>query len=159
MICGPTKLTDRPHDVVEFLRGIMPLKRPAELYISLGYNKHGKSELYRDLLHHLGAQRSNKPSLTTPPNSTSEAFSGWLQELSRFSEFVNKLPLFCFRIDVCRCADVQMGREAANRRVPLAATGASGDNDAVGNGLPQSRSVTHLIPSEKVAYVAARESR
>ena len=46
-------LTDRPHDVVEFLRGIMPLKRPAELYISLGYNKHGKTELYRDLLHHL----------------------------------------------------------------------------------------------------------
>ena len=46
-------LTDRPHDVVEFLKGIMPLKRPAELYISLGYNKHGKTELYRDLLHHL----------------------------------------------------------------------------------------------------------
>jgi isocitrate dehydrogenase kinase/phosphatase len=46
-------LTDRPHDVVEFLRGVMPLKRPAELYISLGYNKHGKTELYRDLLHHL----------------------------------------------------------------------------------------------------------
>ncbi len=46
-------LTDRPHDVVTFLRGIMPLKKPAELYISLGYNKHGKTELYRDLLYHL----------------------------------------------------------------------------------------------------------
>ncbi len=46
-------LTDRPYDVVQFLRGLMPRKRPAELYISLGYNKHGKTELYRDLLQHL----------------------------------------------------------------------------------------------------------
>jgi isocitrate dehydrogenase kinase/phosphatase len=46
-------VADRPHDVVEFLRSVMPLKRPAELYISLGYNKHGKTELYRDLLYHL----------------------------------------------------------------------------------------------------------
>jgi isocitrate dehydrogenase kinase/phosphatase len=46
-------LTDRPYDVVQFLRGMMPRKRSAELYISLGYNKHGKTELYRDLLHHL----------------------------------------------------------------------------------------------------------
>jgi isocitrate dehydrogenase kinase/phosphatase len=44
---------DRPHDLVQFLRTIMPRKRVAELYISLGYNKHGKTELYRDLLHHL----------------------------------------------------------------------------------------------------------
>ena len=31
----------------------MPLKRRAELYISIGYNKHGKTELYRDLYCHL----------------------------------------------------------------------------------------------------------
>jgi isocitrate dehydrogenase kinase/phosphatase len=31
----------------------MPRKRTAEIYISLGYNKHGKTELYRDLLNHL----------------------------------------------------------------------------------------------------------
>ena len=31
----------------------MPRKPIAELYISLGYNKHGKTELYRDLLRHL----------------------------------------------------------------------------------------------------------
>ena len=45
--------SDRPYDLVQFLRTIMPRKRVAELYISLGYNKHGKTELYRDLLHHL----------------------------------------------------------------------------------------------------------
>jgi isocitrate dehydrogenase kinase/phosphatase len=42
-----------PHETIEFLNSIMPLKRVAELYISIGYNKHGKTELYRDLLRHL----------------------------------------------------------------------------------------------------------
>jgi len=39
-----------PYDLVRFLATILPRKRIAELYISLGYNKHGKTELYRDLL-------------------------------------------------------------------------------------------------------------
>ncbi len=41
---------DRPYDLVAFLRTVIPRKRVAELYISLGYHKHGKTELYRDLL-------------------------------------------------------------------------------------------------------------
>ncbi|GAB4497789.1 MAG: bifunctional isocitrate dehydrogenase kinase/phosphatase [Anaerolineales bacterium] len=44
---------DRPYDLVRFLNAILPRKRLAELYISLGYNKHGKTELYRHFLHHL----------------------------------------------------------------------------------------------------------
>jgi isocitrate dehydrogenase kinase/phosphatase len=44
---------ENPHEVIEFLKSIMPFKRAAELYISIGYNKHGKTELYRDLLLHL----------------------------------------------------------------------------------------------------------
>jgi len=44
---------ENPHETIEFLKSIMPLKRVAELYISIGYNKHGKTELYRDLLRHL----------------------------------------------------------------------------------------------------------
>ncbi|HMA35714.1 MAG TPA: bifunctional isocitrate dehydrogenase kinase/phosphatase [Chloroflexia bacterium] len=43
----------KPYALVLFLKSIMPLKRIAELYISLGYNKHGKTELYRDLVRHL----------------------------------------------------------------------------------------------------------
>jgi isocitrate dehydrogenase kinase/phosphatase len=43
----------RPSELVSFLKTIMPRKRIAELYISIGYNKHGKSELYCDLLQHL----------------------------------------------------------------------------------------------------------
>jgi isocitrate dehydrogenase kinase/phosphatase len=42
-----------PYDLVRFLKSTMPRKRLAELYISIGYNKHGKTELYRDLLAHL----------------------------------------------------------------------------------------------------------
>ncbi|HMQ54771.1 MAG TPA: bifunctional isocitrate dehydrogenase kinase/phosphatase [Anaerolineae bacterium] len=44
---------ERPYDLVRFLRLMMPRKRVAELYISLGFNKHGKTELYRDILHHV----------------------------------------------------------------------------------------------------------
>ncbi len=44
--------TRHPHSLVRFLKEILPRKRVAELYISIGYNKHGKTELYRDLLHH-----------------------------------------------------------------------------------------------------------
>jgi isocitrate dehydrogenase kinase/phosphatase len=41
-----------PFELVQFLKELIPAKRTAELYISLGYNKHGKTELYRDLLEH-----------------------------------------------------------------------------------------------------------
>ena len=48
---------DAPHPrgLIAFLESIMPNKRVDELYTSIGYNKHGKTELYRDLLRHLAA--------------------------------------------------------------------------------------------------------
>ncbi len=46
---------ERPYDLVRFLATLMPRKRIAELYTSIGYHKHGKTELYRDLLEHIGA--------------------------------------------------------------------------------------------------------
>ncbi|WP_420631651.1 bifunctional isocitrate dehydrogenase kinase/phosphatase [Candidatus Leptofilum sp.] len=45
-------MVERPSDLVQFIRSILPRKRIAEIYISLGYNKHGKTELYRTLLNH-----------------------------------------------------------------------------------------------------------
>ncbi|MFP3913645.1 MAG: bifunctional isocitrate dehydrogenase kinase/phosphatase [Actinomycetota bacterium] len=45
--------TGRPWEMIRFLRSLMPRKRQAELYISLGHNKHGKTSLYRELRHHL----------------------------------------------------------------------------------------------------------
>jgi isocitrate dehydrogenase kinase/phosphatase len=44
---------ERPVALVEFLHAIMPGKRVHELWTSLGFNKHGKTELYRHLLRHL----------------------------------------------------------------------------------------------------------
>ncbi|HVR33586.1 MAG TPA: bifunctional isocitrate dehydrogenase kinase/phosphatase [Acidimicrobiia bacterium] len=42
-----------PQPLVHFLGTLMPRKRTAELYISLGYVKHGKTELYREIRRHL----------------------------------------------------------------------------------------------------------
>ena len=44
---------ERPYDLIHFLKTILPQKRIAELYISTGFNKHGKTEMYRELLDHM----------------------------------------------------------------------------------------------------------
>ncbi len=44
---------ERPFEVIEFLKSMMPLKRFYELYLSLGHNRHAKTLLYRDLWRHL----------------------------------------------------------------------------------------------------------
>jgi isocitrate dehydrogenase kinase/phosphatase len=44
-----------PHELVRFLKELMPGKRVAELYIAIGCHKHGKTQLYRDLLEYLAA--------------------------------------------------------------------------------------------------------
>ncbi len=46
---------ESPREVIGFLHSILPRKRLSELYISLGYTKHGKTEFYRDLVHHVAA--------------------------------------------------------------------------------------------------------
>jgi isocitrate dehydrogenase kinase/phosphatase len=45
----------RPYELVRFLKTLMPRKPLAELYTAIGYNKHGKTEFYRDFLRHLHA--------------------------------------------------------------------------------------------------------
>jgi isocitrate dehydrogenase kinase/phosphatase len=42
-----------PGDLVGFLKSILPFKPVAELYIAIGYHKHGKTERYRALYRHL----------------------------------------------------------------------------------------------------------
>jgi isocitrate dehydrogenase kinase/phosphatase len=44
---------DRAAELVQFLRTLVPHKRISELYVSIGYNKHGKTELYREIQEHL----------------------------------------------------------------------------------------------------------
>lgn len=42
-----------PAALVDFLSQLMPHKTPAQLYTAIGCQKHGKTELYREFLHHL----------------------------------------------------------------------------------------------------------
>jgi isocitrate dehydrogenase kinase/phosphatase len=44
---------ERPRELVGFLRTLMPRKPVNELYNAIGWDKHGKTELYRSLLRHL----------------------------------------------------------------------------------------------------------
>jgi isocitrate dehydrogenase kinase/phosphatase len=44
---------ESPRGVIGFLTSILPRKRISELYLSLGYKQHGKTEFYRDLMHHI----------------------------------------------------------------------------------------------------------
>ncbi len=46
---------EHPAALVAFLETLMPKKPVGELYNALGFNKHGKTELYRGLLRHLAA--------------------------------------------------------------------------------------------------------
>ena len=43
----------RPHELVDYLRELMPHKRRVDLYNAIGFNRHGKTEFYRDFVHHL----------------------------------------------------------------------------------------------------------
>lgn len=49
--------TAHPSEVVSYLMALMPRKRRAELFISLGFNKHGKTELFRELMVHLNGSQ------------------------------------------------------------------------------------------------------
>jgi len=40
-------------DIIQFLRSIMPQKPISDLYSAIGYNKHAKTELFRDILRHM----------------------------------------------------------------------------------------------------------
>ena len=47
--------TPVPRRIVRFLQLIVPRKPLAELYIAIGHNKHGKTEMYRALMDHLAS--------------------------------------------------------------------------------------------------------
>ncbi|HSJ68524.1 MAG TPA: bifunctional isocitrate dehydrogenase kinase/phosphatase [Anditalea sp.] len=51
--------TEIPAQVVAFLNSVITHKRVYELYNAIGFNKHGKTEFYRDYLNHL-SQSSDK---------------------------------------------------------------------------------------------------
>jgi isocitrate dehydrogenase kinase/phosphatase len=44
-----------PRSAIDFLHSMMPFKRMDELYTAVGFNRHGKTELYRTLVRHLAS--------------------------------------------------------------------------------------------------------
>jgi isocitrate dehydrogenase kinase/phosphatase len=56
-----------PRAAIEFLRSIMPFKRMDELYTAVGFNRHGKTELYRTLVR--ATWRTRTPASSPPPGS------------------------------------------------------------------------------------------
>ena len=48
-----------PAALVAFLKTLMPRKPVSELYTAIGFNKHGKTELYRDLLRHFAGSEDS----------------------------------------------------------------------------------------------------
>ena len=52
--------TDFPFQLASFLKRLMPSKRYSDLYNSIGYDKHGKTVLYRSLLNYLDANPEEK---------------------------------------------------------------------------------------------------
>ena len=42
-----------PSAIVHFLQGLMPTRTKEDLYSAIGYHKQGKTDFYRDFLHHL----------------------------------------------------------------------------------------------------------
>jgi isocitrate dehydrogenase kinase/phosphatase len=42
-----------PYELVQWLRELMPLKRSADLYNAIGFNRHAKTDFYRDFVRHL----------------------------------------------------------------------------------------------------------
>ncbi len=50
--------TARPRELVGFLADLIPGKRVSELYTLLGFDRHGKTELYREILGHMDGCRA-----------------------------------------------------------------------------------------------------
>lgn len=51
--------SQRAYELVEFLQTLMPSKRPSELYSAVGFHKHGKTLLFREILEHLGSSQAS----------------------------------------------------------------------------------------------------
>lgn len=83
---------DHPAALVGFLRRIVPRKRIAELYIALGFDKHGKTELYREIIEHLEGTEERFELTAGTPGMVMAAFGLPSQDLV-FKVIRDRFPL------------------------------------------------------------------
>ncbi len=67
--------TDEPAAVVDLLQDLLPRKRASDLYISMGYTRHGKTELFRELRRHLAATDDRFVAATGTPGLVMVVFT------------------------------------------------------------------------------------
>lgn len=56
-----------PSEMVDFLQTFMPSKRVSELYNAIGFEKHGKTVFYRELLRYFAATDASKETFVSAP--------------------------------------------------------------------------------------------
>jgi len=87
------------HDaVIEFLRSILPQTPIADLYTSLGYNKHGKTEFYRHLHHFV---HESKEKFVIAPGKEGAVMIGFtLADFDYVFKVIKDRPCFLRSTDV-----------------------------------------------------------
>ncbi len=64
-----------PSDMVDFVHSFMPSKRISELYNAIGFEKHGKTVFYRELLRHFAD--AARPARARSGSSAPPASRAW----------------------------------------------------------------------------------
>lgn len=89
---------DRHDAIIDFLKSILPKKPVAELYISIGYNRHGKTEFYRDL--HRFVHESKEQFITAPGKEGSIMIAFTLPDYGAVFKVIKDFPCFIRSDDI-----------------------------------------------------------
>lgn len=89
---------DRHDAIIEFLKSILPKKPVAELYISIGYNRHGKTEFYRDL--HRFVHQSKEQFMIAPGREGSVMIAFTLPDYGAVFKVIKDYPCFIRSDDI-----------------------------------------------------------
>ena len=95
-----------PDTLIYFLRSILPDKPVAELYVSIGRNKHGKTEFYRDL--HRFVHRSHEQFMIAPGREGSVMIVFTLPDYEFVFKVIKDYPCYLRSLDqTAKTADRQ----------------------------------------------------
>ncbi len=83
---------DRHDELIDFLKSILPEKHIAELYISIGYAKHGKTEFYRDLHRHVHI--SKEQFIIAPGREGAVMIAFTMQHYDYVLKIIKDMPCF-----------------------------------------------------------------
>ncbi len=87
------------HDaLIDFIKSILPKKPVAELYISIGYNRHGKTEFYRDL--HRFVHTSKEQFVIAPGKEGSVMIAFTLPDYGAIFKIIKDRPCFIRTDDI-----------------------------------------------------------